>query len=89
MCPGRVYRSVFSFLLDDDKTSNSYYYSSYFTLLALHLSFTLLGRLVILNIAKGQLENKIVQFNAVLVGNRPAGSKALSRYRKKHVGRRL
>jgi exopolysaccharide biosynthesis polyprenyl glycosylphosphotransferase len=65
----------FLFLLDDDKTSNSYYYSSYFTLLALHLSFTLLGRLVILNIAKGQLENKMVQFNAVLVGTAPQAAR--------------
>lgn len=59
----------FLFLLDDRKTSNSYYYTSYFTLLAWQLLFTLSGRLIVLAMAKRQLVQKRVQFNALIVGN--------------------
>jgi polysaccharide biosynthesis protein PslA len=58
----------FLFLIDDNKTSNSYYYSSFFTLLGLQLFFTLLTRLVVLTAAKRQLNQKLVQFNALMVG---------------------
>ncbi|HET7896166.1 MAG TPA: sugar transferase, partial [Flavisolibacter sp.] len=59
----------FLFLIDDHKTSNSYYYSSFFSLLGLQLFFTLCGRLLVLTIAKKQLNRRLIQFNAVIVGN--------------------
>jgi exopolysaccharide biosynthesis polyprenyl glycosylphosphotransferase len=58
----------FLFLIDDNKTSNSYYYAAFFTLLGLQLFFTLSGRLLVLSAAKRQLVKKLVQFNAVIVG---------------------
>lgn len=58
----------FLFLLDDNKTSYNYYYSSFFSLLGLQLFFTLAARFNVLALAKKQLINKLVQFNAVIVG---------------------
>lgn len=58
----------FLFLIDDGAQSNSYYYTSFFSLLALHLFFTLTFRLVVLNTVKRQLRQKIIQFNALMVG---------------------
>ena len=59
----------FLFLIDDNKTGNSYYYSSFFSLLTLQLFFTLCGRLLVLTLAKKQLVQGVVQFNAVIVGS--------------------
>lgn len=61
----------FLFLIDDNKSSNSYYYSGYFTLLGLHLFFTLSARFIVLTIVKRQLNQKHVQFNAAMVGTLP------------------
>lgn len=58
----------FLFLIDDNKKDNSYYYTSFFTLLGLHLFFTLTARLVVLNAVKKQLKQKVIQFNALMVG---------------------
>lgn len=58
----------FLFVLDDSRGSSRYYYAAFFTLLALHLFFTLLGRMLVLGAAKQQLVKKIIQFNAVIVG---------------------
>jgi exopolysaccharide biosynthesis polyprenyl glycosylphosphotransferase len=59
----------FLFLIDDNKTTNNYYYKSFFTLLALHLFFTLVVRLLVLTTAKQQLLQKIIRFNAIMVGS--------------------
>lgn len=59
----------FLFLIDDNKTSNNYYYSSFFTLLGLNLFFTLSARLFVLSAVKQQLNRKLIQFNAVIVGS--------------------
>ena len=59
----------FLFLIDDRKASNNYYYSSFFSLLGLQLLFTLTGRLLVLRAVKKQLVQKLVQFNAVIVGS--------------------
>ena len=58
----------FLFLIDDNKQDNSYYYTSFFTLLLLHLFFTLTARLFFLNAVKKQLQQKIIQFNALMIG---------------------
>lgn len=72
----------FLFLIDDRKTSNSYYYTSYFTLLGLQLFFAITGRMVVLNAAKKQLIRKIIQFNAIMVGT---SSRVLKVYREAQV----
>lgn len=59
----------FLFLIDDHNSTNRYYYTSFFTLLALHLFFTLIARMLILNAAKRQLVAKVIQFNALIVGS--------------------
>ena len=58
----------FLFLLDDAKKTYTYYYSGFGVLFLLHLTLTLLGRWILLNIAKRQLLNGDVAFNAILVG---------------------
>lgn len=68
----------FLFLIDDRKTSNNYYYNSFFSLLGLQLFFTLAGRLLVLRVVKKQLVQKLVQFNAVIVGS---ASRAQNVYR--------
>jgi exopolysaccharide biosynthesis polyprenyl glycosylphosphotransferase len=58
----------FLFLLDDAKNDYNYYYGAFGALFAIQFFSTSIGRLVILNIAKVQLERKLVQFKAVIVG---------------------
>lgn len=59
----------FLFLLDDAKTSYSYYYTGFFSLFALHFFTAVLGRLILLNIVKQQLLKKTVQFKAIIAGS--------------------
>src|SRR5689334_19715218 len=47
-------------ILDDTKSNYAYYYFAFFGLLGIHFTFTFLGRLVFLNIAKRQLLNGAV-----------------------------
>lgn len=58
----------FLFLVDDAKTNYSYYYIGFATLLGCHFLLTIIGRLIILNTAKSQLNKKLVRFNAIVVG---------------------
>lgn len=58
----------FLFLIDDKKTSNDYYYSSFFTLLGLYIFLPMAARLLVLGIVKKQLNQRIIRFNAVMVG---------------------
>lgn len=67
----------FLFLIDDQKASNGYYYSSFFSLVSLQLFFTLPARLLVLTMAKKQLVQKLVQFNAVIVGTAAHAHKVL------------
>jgi len=59
----------FIFVLNDTKNNYSYYYVAFFCLLAIHLTLTFLGRLILLNIAKTQLLRGTVQFNVLMIGN--------------------
>jgi polysaccharide biosynthesis protein PslA len=58
----------FLVVLDDNRGHGRYYYAAFFTLLALHLFFTLAGRMLVLGAAKRQLVKEIIRFNAVIVG---------------------
>jgi len=59
----------FLFILDDTKNNYSYYYTGFFSLLVIHFTFTFLGRLILLNIAKRQLLDGSVHFNTLMIGN--------------------
>ncbi|RYZ29139.1 MAG: sugar transferase [Chitinophagaceae bacterium] len=58
----------FLFLLDDAKTSYSYYYVGFVVLFALQFFMTVFGRLSILSAVKTQLVHKVIRFNALLIG---------------------
>lgn len=62
----------FSIVINDPQTDYRYYYKTYFIFLGAQLVFTLIGRWIILNIIKNQLEKGSVQFNTLLVGSNPA-----------------
>ncbi len=51
--------------LDKDYT---YYYAAFFSLLLIHFFLTFSGRLILLNIAKGQLLSGKVSFNTLMIG---------------------
>ena len=59
----------FLFIFDDTQNSYSYYYAAFFSLLGIHFTLTFAGRLIFLNIAKRQLLNGTVQFNALMIGS--------------------
>jgi polysaccharide biosynthesis protein PslA len=58
----------FLFILDDTRENYSYYYSAFFSLLAIHFTLTFIGRLIFLSIAKRQLVNGSVRFNTLMIG---------------------
>lgn len=59
----------FLLLLDDAKTSYSYYYTAFAVLFLIHFLSIFIGRLIVLNLAKWQLDSKIIRFSAVIIGN--------------------
>ena len=59
----------FLLLLDDAKTSYSYYYTAFAVLFLIHFLAIFIGRLIVLNLAKWQLDSKIIRFSAVIIGN--------------------
>jgi polysaccharide biosynthesis protein PslA len=60
---------LFFFLLYDAISDNSIYYKEFLALFSIHFVFTFLFRLVVLNKAKKQIENKTVFFNTIIIGN--------------------
>jgi exopolysaccharide biosynthesis polyprenyl glycosylphosphotransferase len=62
----------FAIILNDiteDNISYKYYYIAFFTLLGIHLLLTILGRVIILNIAEKQLRSGKIFFNTLMIGN--------------------
>jgi exopolysaccharide biosynthesis polyprenyl glycosylphosphotransferase len=59
----------FLFLLDDTRNDYNYYYAAFGTLFGLHFFLTLTGRVVILAIAKSQIESKTVRFPTAIIGH--------------------
>ena len=59
----------FIFLLDDAKNDYNYYYRALLALFTIYFGITIVGRLVVLNLAKAQLQTKTVKFKAALIGN--------------------
>ena len=62
----------FSIVINDPQTDYRYYYKTYFIFLGAQLILTLIGRWIILNLVKSQLQEGSVQFNTLLVGSNPA-----------------
>lgn len=61
----------FAIILNDIQkdTSYRYYYIAFFTLFGIHLSLTIFGRIIILNIAGRQLKSGKIFFNTLMIGN--------------------
>lgn len=59
----------FIFLVDDIEKGHAYYYIAFFILFLLNFTLTFAGRAVILNLAKKQINNGEVRFNAAIIGN--------------------
>jgi polysaccharide biosynthesis protein PslA len=57
------------FVFNDPSRSNSYFYTAFGSLLALHFFFTFLGRWIFLNIVKRQLLGGKVYFNTLMAGS--------------------
>src|SRR5678810_443760 len=55
--------------IQDDNKSYKYYYIAFFTLLGIHLLLTIIGRVIILNIAENQLRSGKIFFNTLMIGN--------------------
>lgn len=55
--------------IQDDNRSYKYYYVAFFTLLGIHLLLTIIGRVIILNIAENQLQSGKIFFNTLMIGN--------------------
>lgn len=59
----------FVIVLDDLHDSYTYYYLSFTALFIMQFTFTLIGRLIILNLVKKQINSAQVHFNAAIIGN--------------------
>lgn len=58
----------FIIVINDPQRNYTYYYKAFFTFLAAHFTFTWMGRLIVLNKVRKQLNEGVVQFNTLLVG---------------------
>lgn len=82
---------LFFFILKNPQENNRHYYLEFFSLLVPVFSLTAMYRLMILNLAKRQLRQRKVFFNAVLIGS---GKRAGEFYQaftqsKEHAGFRI
>lgn len=59
----------FLLLLDDVENDYNYYYAAFGALFGIHFLLTIIGRLIVLSIAKKQMATKTIRFNAAIVGN--------------------
>jgi polysaccharide biosynthesis protein PslA len=59
----------FIIIINDKKDNYNYYYNVFFTLFFLQVLFVLIGRLVLLSIAKNHVTNGTVSFATVFIGN--------------------
>ena len=65
----------FSIVINDPQTDYRYYYKAFFTFLGTQLILTLLGRWMLLNLVRGQLDRGKVRFNTLLIGSPGLSSK--------------
>jgi exopolysaccharide biosynthesis polyprenyl glycosylphosphotransferase len=65
----------FSIVINDPQTDYRYYYKAFFTFLGTQLILTLLGRWMLLNVVRRQLDRGKVRFNTLLIGSPGLSSK--------------
>ncbi len=73
----------FFIVLDDQHKNYTYYYLSFAALFAIQFTLTFLGRLIILNKVKRQINSGTISFNAVVVGSSENALRIFQNYRKK------
>jgi exopolysaccharide biosynthesis polyprenyl glycosylphosphotransferase len=73
----------FAIVINDPQTDYRYYYKTFFTFLLVQFIITFLGRWILLQITKTQLENGKMRFNALLIGANAAATKI---YRESFTG---
>lgn len=64
-----LYFSIILNDIQDENVSYKYYYTAFFTLLGIHFLLTIIGRIIILNIAQAQLRSGKIFFNTLMIGN--------------------
>jgi exopolysaccharide biosynthesis polyprenyl glycosylphosphotransferase len=82
---------LFFFILKNPQENNNNYYLEFFSLLIPVFTCTLLVRMIFLTVAKNQLKNKTVYFNALLVGSAKKASQFYQDFihSKEHAGYRI
>ena len=73
----------FLFIIDDVENNYHYYYGAFATLLALKFFYTFLGRALILNSAKQQINRGLIRFKSIIVGPAPQAIKMYNEVEKK------
>ena len=65
----------FLIVINDPNPGHTYYYKTFFSFFLAHFFFTWIGRSIILNLVKKQLDKGLVRFNTLLVGGNAVASK--------------
>jgi len=65
----------FAIVINDPQTDYRYYYKAYFTFLLVQWLLTVMGRWIILNIVKSQLDHGYIKFNTLLIGGNASAAK--------------
>lgn len=73
----------FLFIIDDVESNNGYYYGAFAALFTVNFFFTFLGRALILNGAKQQINRGLIRFKSIIVGPAPQAIKLYNEVEKK------
>lgn len=65
----------FAIVINDPVKDYHYFYKTYFVFLTSHFLLTLIGRLILLNAVRRQVEKGKIRFNTLLVGSDPIATK--------------
>ena len=65
----------FAIVINDPQTDYRYYYKAYFTFLLVQWFLTVMGRWILLNLVKSQLDHGHIKFNTLLVGGNASAAK--------------
>jgi exopolysaccharide biosynthesis polyprenyl glycosylphosphotransferase len=76
----------FSIVINDPQTDYRYYYKSYFTFIFTGFVLTIVGRWLLLQLTKKQLQKGYIQFNTLLVGSNLVASRT---FKETHEGLHL
>ena len=81
----------FSLLLDDNVSTYTKYYNSFFILFILHFSFTAISRFILTSISAHKIYNKTLAFNTVIIGSNGKAEKIYNEieYQTRSAGNRF